>query len=152
MNVANYFPITNKICQCELKSTTVLFNLWWGENLQQCFACRQQPIENFQIPMYFHVFVPLSIMSSSGILVVLPASLHFCSFILYSFFIYKGPIFSKRVFSYGKKGAVKKIFWGLYRLIPFPSLSLGPWPPEISPARTATDYTLFYIRIGVTGI
>ena len=39
------------------------------------FACWQQLITNFQILMYFHALMPLSITSSSGILVALPAPL-----------------------------------------------------------------------------
>ena len=96
-------------------------------------ACSQQLIANFQILLYFHAFVPLSIMSSSGILVVLPASLHCYSFILCTFLIYKGPIFML------KKGRFPREEWRGQKhfpgrrpqaLVPL-SLAQSPWPPEL---------------------
>ena len=75
------------------------------------FACRQQLIVNFQISMYFQAFVSLSILSSSGIFVVLPAPLNCCSFILHSVFIYKGLVFMLKNghFPRAKEGVVKKL-------------------------------------------
>ena len=111
-------------------------------------ACSQQLIANFQILMYFHAFVPLSIMSSSGILVVLPASLHCCSLILYTFLIYKGPIFmlKKGVFL-GKNGVVKNIFRGVAPGPRSPISCPGSMAPEIFPARTATEHATYNLRI-----
>ena len=77
------------------------------------FACRKQLIVNFQILVYFHAFVPHSIVSSSGILVVLPASFNCCSFILHSFFIYEKRIVMLKKGAYlGQKRACSKHFPG----------------------------------------
>ena len=89
------------------------------------FARRQQLLANFQMLMYFRAFVPLSIMSSSGILVAL-----FCPrfIVAHSFCV---AFLSIRGQSLCSERA-------LFRAKVFPLLPRGHGP-EISPAKTATD-------------
>ena len=108
------------------------------------FACRQQLVAKFHISMYFHAFVPLSITSSSGILVVLPAPLYCCSFTPCTFSIF---ILKKGAFL-GHKGRGRKNFHGAsHPRPPFLSLTQGPWVPETFPTRTTTGYCIEIVNL-----
>ena len=63
----------------------------------------------------------------------------FLLFHLQSFFVYKGPISSQKGRFLREKGVVKKLLEALPLSPLFFPYAQGTWPPEISPARTATE-------------
>jgi len=90
------------------------------------FSHKQQLKVNFQILMeIMHSYILYYFF------VILPALLHFCSFIYTAFLCIKGqPLFLKRAFPKGKRGVVKKTSRGYTPRLLSTTSPQDPWLPR----------------------